>query len=63
MTSVGGSNWTYFSPSNEVCFSSATAFWGSLTESGRRTVTRAAQPVSSIFSTVPTVTWFTLTDD
>ena len=59
----GAESWTYFSPSSEVCLSSATALSGRSTFLGSRSVTRAVQPFSSIFSTEPTVTWSTLTDD
>ena len=59
----GGDSWTYFSPSSEVCLSSAMALSGSFTLLGRRRVTRAVQPFSSMASTAPTVTWSTLTDD
>ena len=39
------------------------ALSGSFTLLGRRRVTRAVQPFSSMSSTAPTVTWSTLTDD
>src|SRR5882762_4243343 len=59
----GCSSCTYFSPSREVCCSSARAFAGSATLPFTLSLTRAYQSCSLIDSTLPTATSFTFTDD